>query len=69
MDESPPALFGDQSKRSVNAIGTSNDVEGNLGNKRLATLILTVFGQDNSRFGSVRIFMGQGRVSTKPNTW
>ncbi|CAF4822182.1 unnamed protein product, partial [Rotaria sp. Silwood2] len=40
MDESPIELFGDQSKRSINDIGTSNDIEGHLTNKRLATLIL-----------------------------
>ena len=64
MDESPLALFGDQSKRSINDIGTPNDIEGNLGDKRFATLILTVFGQNNSRLGPVLIFKGKGRVSS-----
>ncbi|CAF4102376.1 unnamed protein product, partial [Rotaria sp. Silwood2] len=43
MDESSLELFRDQSKRSINDIGTSIDIEGNLINKQLATLILTVF--------------------------
>jgi len=64
MDESPLALFGDQSKRSINDIGTPNDIEGNLGDKRFATLILTVFGQNNSRVGPVLIFKGKGRISS-----
>jgi hypothetical protein len=64
MDESPLALFGDQSKRSINDIGTPNDIEGNLGDKRFATLILTVFGQNNSRIGPVLIFKGKGRISS-----
>jgi hypothetical protein len=64
MDESPLALFGDQSKRSINDIGTPNDIEGNLGDKRFATLILTVFGQENSRVGPILIFKGKGRVSS-----
>ncbi|CAF1523469.1 unnamed protein product [Adineta ricciae] len=58
MDESPLALFGDQSKRSINDINTPNDIEGNLSDKRFATLILMVFGEDNSRFGPVLIFKG-----------
>ena len=33
MDESPLSLFGDQSKRSINDIGTCNEVEGCLSNK------------------------------------
>ncbi|CAF1685083.1 unnamed protein product, partial [Adineta ricciae] len=64
MDESPLALFGDQSKRSINDIGTPNDIDGNLGDKRFATLILTVFGEDNSRIGPVLLFKGKGRVSS-----
>ena len=64
MDESPLELFGDQCKRSVNDVGTSNDVEGNLSNKRFATLILTVFGQDNSRLGPILIFKGKGKISS-----
>ncbi|CAF1079780.1 unnamed protein product [Adineta steineri] len=34
MDESPVALFIDHSKRSINDIGTPNDIEGNLADKR-----------------------------------
>lgn len=64
MDESPLALFGDQSKRSINDVGTPNDVEGNLGDKRFATLILTVFGENNTRLGPVLIFKGNGRISS-----
>ena len=64
MDESPIELFGDQSKRSINDVGTSNDIEGHLSNKRFATLILTVFAEDNSRMGPVFIFKGQGRVTS-----
>ena len=33
MDESPLALFGDQAKRSVNDIGTSNEINGCISNK------------------------------------
>ncbi len=33
MDESPLALFGDQTKRSINYINTCNEVEGCLNNK------------------------------------
>ncbi|CAF4031564.1 unnamed protein product, partial [Rotaria sp. Silwood2] len=58
MDESPIELFGDQSKRSI------NDIEGHLTNKRFATLILTVFAEDNSRMGPILIFKGQGRVTS-----
>jgi hypothetical protein len=65
MDESPLELFGDQSKRSINDIGTSNDVEGHSSNKRFAALILTVFAQDNSRVGPILIFKGKGQVSSK----
>ena len=68
MDESPLALFGDQAKRSINDIGTANEVEGNLSNKRFATLILTVFGRDNSRVGPVLLFKGKGQVSPQEKT-
>ncbi|CAF4741455.1 unnamed protein product, partial [Rotaria sp. Silwood2] len=64
MDQSPIELFGDQSKRSINDIGTSNDIEGHLTNKRFATLILTVFAEDNSRMGPILVFKGQGRVTS-----
>ena len=64
MDESPLALFGDQSRRSINDVGTPNDIDGNLGDKRFATLILTVFGEDNSRIGPVLLFKGKGCVSS-----
>ena len=63
MDESPLTLFGDQNKRSINDIGTANEVEGHLSNKRFATLILTVFGRDNTRIGPVLLFKGKGHVS------
>ncbi|CAF2936478.1 unnamed protein product [Rotaria sp. Silwood2] len=33
MNESPLALFGDQAKRSVNDIGTSNEINGYISNK------------------------------------
>ena len=64
MDESPIELFGDQSKCSINDVGTSNDIEGHLSNKRFATLILTVFGEDNSGMEPILIFKGQGRVTS-----
>lgn len=48
MDESPLSLFGDQTKQSINYVGTDNEVEGNLGDKRFATVILTAFRQDNT---------------------
>jgi len=63
MDESPLNLFGDQSKLSINDINTSNDIEGCLSNKRFATVILTVFGEDNTRVGPVLLFKGKGQVS------
>ncbi|CAF1025563.1 unnamed protein product [Rotaria sp. Silwood1] len=56
IDESLLQLFGDQGKLSINDIGTPNDIEGNLSDKRFATLILTVFDQDNSRLEPVLIF-------------
>ncbi|CAF4813286.1 unnamed protein product [Rotaria sp. Silwood1] len=40
MDESPLALFGDQSKRSINDINTCNEVEGCLSNKVSTFLFL-----------------------------
>ena len=33
FNESPLALFGDQTKRSINYVNTSNDISGNLPNK------------------------------------
>ncbi len=33
MDKSPLALFGDQSKRSINDVGTSNEINGCISNK------------------------------------
>ena len=33
MDESPLALFGDQCKRSLNDIGTPNEIEGHVSSK------------------------------------
>jgi len=33
MDESPLALFGDQATKSVNDIGTSNEINGFISNK------------------------------------
>jgi hypothetical protein len=45
-------------------INIPNDVEGNLGDKRFATLILTVFAEDNTRVGPVLIFKGKGHVSS-----
>ncbi|CAF1521814.1 unnamed protein product [Adineta ricciae] len=61
MDESPLALFGDQSKASINYMNTPNEVEGCLDNKRFCTLVLTVFGEDN-RVAPVLIFKGKGQV-------
>jgi hypothetical protein len=62
MDESPLSLFGDQSKLSVNDINTCNETKGNLINKRFCTVILTVFGDDNSRIGPVMSFKGKGNL-------
>ena len=47
MDESPLALFGDQSKRSLNDVNTCNEVEGCLStkvNRRISTVIARVTG-------------------------
>ena len=63
MDESPLALFGDQSKVSINDINTPNDIDGCISNKRFATVILTVFGDDNTRVALVLLFKGKGHVS------
>ncbi|CAF3709310.1 unnamed protein product [Rotaria sp. Silwood1] len=54
MDESPLALFGDQSKRSINDINTCNE--------RFCTVILTVSGEDQ-RVDPVLLFKGKGHVS------
>jgi hypothetical protein len=62
MDESPLSLFGDQSKLSVNDINTCNEIEGHISSKRFCTLILTVFGEDNSRIGPVLLFKGKGKL-------
>ncbi|UJR19730.1 hypothetical protein I4U23_022864 [Adineta vaga] len=64
MDESSLALFGYQAKRSVNDNNTPNDIDGNLNDKRFATLILTVFGENNSRVGPVLLLRGKGQVSS-----
>ncbi|CAF4694944.1 unnamed protein product, partial [Rotaria socialis] len=64
MDESPLSLFGDQSRLSINDVNTSNDIEGCISNKRFATVILTIFGSDNTRFGPVLIFKGKGQASS-----
>ena len=63
MDRSPLALFGDQSKVNINNVNAPNEVEGRLNNKRFCTLILSVFGEDNSRVAPDLIFKGQERVS------
>ncbi len=41
MDESPLALFGDQSKRTINDINTCNEVEGCLSNKVSTSFIFS----------------------------
>ncbi|CAF3783918.1 unnamed protein product, partial [Rotaria socialis] len=64
MDESPLSLFGDQSRLSINDVNTSNDIEGCISNKRFATVILTIFGSDNTRAGPVLIFKGKGQASS-----
>ncbi|CAF1246010.1 unnamed protein product [Adineta steineri] len=61
MDETPMALFGDQCKRSINDIGTSNDVNGCISNKRFCTILLTVFAK-NQRMEPVVLFKGTGNV-------
>ncbi|CAF3943886.1 unnamed protein product, partial [Rotaria sp. Silwood1] len=61
MDESPLALFGDQAKRSVNDIGTSNEINGYISNKRFCTVLLTVFGK-NQRMKPVVLFKGKGNI-------
>ncbi|CAF4870721.1 unnamed protein product, partial [Rotaria socialis] len=64
LDESPLSLFGDQSRLSINDVNTSNDIEGCISNKRFATVILTIFGSDNTRVGPVLIFKGKGQASS-----
>jgi len=68
MDESPLTLFGDQSKLSINDMNTSNDILGCLSNKRFATIILTIFSDDNTRVGPVLLFKGKGQVSPLEKT-
>ena len=63
MDESPLALFDDQSKVSINYVNTPNEVEGRLNNTQFCTLILSAFGEDNNRVALALILTGQGRVS------
>ncbi|CAM4895504.1 unnamed protein product, partial [Rotaria socialis] len=65
FDESPVALFGDQTKRSMNYVNVDNEVEGNICSKRFATVILTIFPERNDRIGPVLLFRGKGRVSDK----
>ncbi|CAF4412962.1 unnamed protein product [Rotaria sp. Silwood2] len=61
MDEFPLALFGDQAKRSVNDIGTSNEINGYISNKRFCTVLLTIFGK-NQRIKPVVLFKGKGNI-------
>ncbi|CAF4457790.1 unnamed protein product, partial [Rotaria socialis] len=61
MDKSPLALFGDQAKTSVNDIGTSNEINGCISNKRFCTVILTVFHK-NQRMEPAVLFKGKGNV-------
>lgn len=65
VDESPLALFGDQSKASINYVNTPNEVEGRLNNKRFYTLILSAFGDDNNRVGPALIFKGKDEYMRK----
>ena len=65
MDESPLSLLGDQTKLSINYVNTSNEIEGHISDKRFCTVILTVFGEDNTRVGPVVLFKGKGQVSDK----
>ena len=39
MDESPLALFGDQCKRCINDIGTTNEISGHISSKVIYALI------------------------------
>jgi len=43
MDESPLALFGDQSKRSVNDVGSSNEINGCISNKVIYHLFFDLY--------------------------
>ncbi|CAF1428919.1 unnamed protein product [Rotaria sordida] len=61
MDESPLALFGDQAKRSINDIGTNNEINGYISNKRFCTVMLTVFPK-NQRMQPVVLFKGKGNI-------
>ena len=42
----------------------STDIDTNSNDKRFVTLILTVFGEDNSRVESVLLFKGKGHTSS-----
>jgi hypothetical protein len=63
MDESPLNLWGDQSKRCINDINTKNEIEGQLDDKRFATIILCVFPEGNNRIKPVLLFRGTGSVA------
>ncbi|CAM4843234.1 unnamed protein product [Rotaria magnacalcarata] len=61
MDETPLALFGDQAKQCVNDIGTNNEINGYISNKRFCTVLLTVFGK-NQRMKPTIVFKSKGNI-------
>ncbi|CAM4839371.1 unnamed protein product, partial [Rotaria magnacalcarata] len=61
MDETPLALFGDQAKQCVNDIGTNNEINGYISNKRFCTVLLTVFGK-NQRMKPTILFKSKGNI-------
>ena len=63
MDESLLHLWRNQSKRCINDINTKNEIEGQLDNKRFATLIICVFSEDNHTVGRVFLFKDTGNVA------
>ncbi|CAF1178939.1 unnamed protein product [Rotaria sordida] len=71
MDESPLALFGDQSKRSINDIGTSNEINGSRSKIKLTAkqkrilctrLVSTAWIRTQKSIDFERAFLGIGYI-------
>ena len=61
MDE--VSLNGDQSKLSINDINITNDIEICISNKRFAAVMLTIFGEGDTRVGPALLLKGKGQTS------
>ncbi|CAF4960440.1 unnamed protein product, partial [Rotaria socialis] len=47
----------------VHEFHTYYEDQGHISSKRFCTLILTIFGEDNSRIGPILLFKGKGKIS------